>query len=631
MSYLNGIDVSTYIPQTGTSLIYKDGGNSKYYYKSHGASESVELDANLLPILGVETDDVPCLVFTKDLTDALSKTVISTENVTIAASSKAPVAYLREVANRKVDKTDFLTAMHSTGEAIDAIESTLSVLGSPEGGSISAAISAAQSSAESYASGLDSAMDGRVDAIEAAISGYTGEGAIAGAISSKVDIVDGSSLVSDAEISKLGEYPAYATVSSAIAEKQTAAQVSAAISAAVASVFKYNGTIDNVALLPSEDVVVGTVYFVNNEYVYTNDAKFVEGTVYYTVSDGEYSEATVTAGESVPENTYYVRRELNAEYAWNGTKWETLGSIVDLSAYFTAAQVTSAINASSSAVESSASAFASGLDSAMNARVEVIEGATSGYTSNGAIANAISAAQSSAENYASGLDSAMDSRVDVLEAATEGYTTAGAIAAAISAAESAATDAASAAQSSAEAYASGLDSAMDTRVSAIESVTSGYSGSGAIANAIAGTSSSVTSAFQSADSALESTLTDLISANTGNIALNSAAIAAKADPVEVVVLGSGTDQEPQEVNLAQGKWYIVKTPFTGSLPASAADGTYIKISVAVGGGLRRVVPALGDTISGSSNQCALGITGEGLPISGETYYFMKVGTDWVIL
>lgn len=617
MSYLNVTDVSKYTPPENTSLIYMDG--SDYKYKS-SAGDSGAVNVNLFPLLGVEVADVPCLVFTSDLTAALAKTIVSTDGVTIAASSKAPVAYMREVANRKVDKTDFLSALSRTGEAIDTINETLETLGSPEGGSISAAISAAQSAAEAHADSLDSAMDSRVDIVEAAISGYSSAGAVSSALDAKVDKVSGSSLVSDSEIAKLAEFPAYSEVTSTVDSK---------IAAAVASNFKYMGVASNYTDLPASDaegLEVGHVY-----HVTTKDGKTV-----------------------------------NAEYAWNGTAWEELGSVIDLSNYYTSAQVTSAIAASSSAAVAEAESYASGLDSAMDARVDVLEAATSGYTSSGAIAAAISAAQGSAESYASGLDSAMDARVDVLEAAASGYDADNTISAAISATASAASAAASAAQSAAisaaaedatskssaaesaaKAYADGLDSAMDARVDVLEAATSGYTSEGAIANAIAETSSAVTSAFEAADSTLNGLIAgnaaDIVSLGSRADVLEAAtsgftssgsiasAINAKADPVEVVVLGSGTDLAPQAVNLTTNKWYVVMAPFTGTLPAEAAEGTYIKVSVAVGGGNRNVVPAVNETICGSSNPCAVGITPEGVAIAGETYTFMKVGTDWVIL
>ena len=120
MSYLNITDVATYTPPENTSLIYKEG--DVYKYKTTDGSVG-NVDACLLPILGVEVEDIPCLVFAADLNDALAKTVVVPENVTIASTAKANITYTQEVAARKVDKTDFLSAMSRVGEAIEDLQS----------------------------------------------------------------------------------------------------------------------------------------------------------------------------------------------------------------------------------------------------------------------------------------------------------------------------------------------------------------------------------------------------------------------------------------------------------------------------------------------------------------------------
>ena len=650
MSYLVIDDVSTYVPPENTALIYSITANEsvsyKYKYFASGAEEATvgDVPANVLPLLAVELTDIPCLVFIDDLTAALAKTIASTSNLTVALSSKGAMAYVAEVAKRKVDKTDFLSAYSKIGESLDTVASDLS--------------SEAGTRADA-----DSALSGRLDTVEATLP-------------TKVDKVTNSSLVPDSEITKLAAYPSYSDVESAIGEKQTATQVNtaiataledystttqmnSAISAAVASAFKYMGVVDNVALLPAVDaegLAVGHVYHVNNEYRLTNDAKFVDGITYYTVSEGVYTAAEVTVGEDIPANTYYVSRTLGAEYAFNGTSWEELGSIIDLSAYSTTAQMTAAIDTA----EQSAKDYADGLSSNLDSRVDVLEAATAGYDGTDTVAAAIAAAEQSAKDYADGLDSTMDGRVDVLEAAAAGYDGTSTIAAAISAAQSAAeatasadaTSKANAAEAAAKSYADGLDTAMDGRMDVVEAATAGYDGTSTISAAISAAQSAAeataaadaTSKADAAEAAAKQYADGLDSAMDGRVDVleaaaagfdgNStiaAAIAAKADPVEVVILGTGTASAPQAVNLVPGKWYVAKAPFTGTLPASAAEGTYIKVSIAVGGDLRRVAPASGETINGSTNQCALGITGEGIAINAETYYFMKVGTDWVIL
>lgn len=120
MSYLNITDVATYTPPENTSLIYKESEGVFKYKTSAGLTGDVS--SSVLPLLAVELTDVPCLVFTEDLNAALAKVVVPVENVTVAMSSKAVAAYTDEIANRKVDKTDFLSALSRTGEAIEELQ-----------------------------------------------------------------------------------------------------------------------------------------------------------------------------------------------------------------------------------------------------------------------------------------------------------------------------------------------------------------------------------------------------------------------------------------------------------------------------------------------------------------------------
>ena len=122
MSYLNIEDVSTYTVPENTALIYAVDG--AYKFKT-AAGVVGDVPATTLPLLAVEITDIPCLVWQNDLDKALSKTVVSTENVTIAMSAKASVGFVREIAARKVDSTDFLTAMSRTGESIEALQDEL--------------------------------------------------------------------------------------------------------------------------------------------------------------------------------------------------------------------------------------------------------------------------------------------------------------------------------------------------------------------------------------------------------------------------------------------------------------------------------------------------------------------------
>lgn len=75
---------------------------------------------------------------------------------------------------------------------------------------------------------------------------------------------------------------------------QTSTEVATAISNALTTVMNYKGTVATVAALPSSNNVVGDVYHV-----------------------------TATGGE----------------YAWDGTEWQELGSVVDLSGYVQSSEV----------------------------------------------------------------------------------------------------------------------------------------------------------------------------------------------------------------------------------------------------------------------------------------------------
>ena len=57
-------------------------------------------------------------------------------------------------------------------------------------------------------------------------------------------------------------------------------------------------------------VPVPAYYEHSYRYTLTSDATFQENVAYYTESEGEYSEATVTTGESVTADTYYVRSDV---------------------------------------------------------------------------------------------------------------------------------------------------------------------------------------------------------------------------------------------------------------------------------------------------------------------------------
>lgn len=198
------------------------------------------------------------------------------------------------------------------------------------------------------------------------------------------------------------------------------------------------------------------------------------------------------------------------------------------------------------------------------------------------------------------------------------------------------------------------DNELAGRATALEAATAGFSGDATVASGIAtakaeaiseaGTAADgkvaaakteITEAYEAADTALDGKISANTTAITEEASAREAAdtqlaadIAAKADPVKVAVVGAA---DGAEVSMVAGTWYIIKDQVTCTLPADAAEGTFIKVSVAVGGDNRRVVAPEGESINGASYPCAVGITEDGIAIDTESYYFVKISTDWVIL
>lgn len=568
---------------------------------------------------------------------------------------------------------------------------------------------------------------------------------ISGLQSGKVDKVTGSSLVADTEISKLAQYPAYSAVQEAIAAMADPQEVTAAINAALTAyytsaqvdgivdginaklvnVFKYIGVVDNVALLPAsnaEGLAVGHVYHVSYEYSLTTDATFVEGTTYYTVADGVYTAASVTAGEAVTASTYYVRRQLNAEFAWNGTRWEDLGGIIDLSAYATKAYVDGLVSAEAATARAAEQANADAISGEISratgeesrieglvtaeasraageeARIEGlvtaeasraageeqrIEGlvtaeATAARAAEAANAAAITAEETRAKGEEDRIEGLVTTEAATARAAEQANAAAITTEAATArAAEQANANAISAEEQARAAADEDLQDAIDAEAQTRESADN--ANSTAISNEetrakgeearIEGLVTAEAAAARAAEGANATAIGNEVTRATGEEArieglvtaeattaraaeqANAAAIAAETAAREAAVSGintalagktnvttvqyltSGTDNAPQAVNLVVDTWYIVKAPFTGTLPTAPADGTIIKVSTLVGGDKRRLVAGTGDTILGSANPCAIGITEDGLSLDTENYVFLYIAADhnWVVL
>lgn len=165
-------------------------------------------------------------------------------------------------------------------------------------------------------SDITSAQDGDVPNVSA-VKAYVGAQVAAG-VANKVDKVEGKQLSTEdyttAEKTKLATYPEnYSTVTALIDSK-------------VASVYKYKGTVATEAELPDSDQVVGDVYHVT---------------------------------------------EKSKEFVWDGTKWEELGGIVDLSGYYTKTETDGAIDTKVNAAKTE-------LQTKIDAKAAKVTGATAG-------------------------------------------------------------------------------------------------------------------------------------------------------------------------------------------------------------------------------------------------------------
>lgn len=112
------VDVATYIPAENLALVYKE--NDAFFYKNHDGQVAA-IAAEALTVLGITQAKLPTLVFEEDVIDAASKTVADTTGVTVALGVKASTKYVQQLNKRKVDKTDFLSAVASIETAATAL------------------------------------------------------------------------------------------------------------------------------------------------------------------------------------------------------------------------------------------------------------------------------------------------------------------------------------------------------------------------------------------------------------------------------------------------------------------------------------------------------------------------------
>lgn len=168
-------------------------------------------------------------------------------------------------------------------------------------------------------SDIGTAQDGDVPNV-AAVKAYVGQQITAG-VENKVDKVAGKQLSTEdyttAEKTKLGTYPEnYTTVTALIDAKADPSDITDALNnyytkgevdGMVASVFTYKGTKATESELPQSEQKVGDVWHVD---------------------------------------------EGSKEFAWDGTQWEELGGVIDLSGYYTKEETDGAIDTKVNAAKS---------------------------------------------------------------------------------------------------------------------------------------------------------------------------------------------------------------------------------------------------------------------------------------
>lgn len=247
----------------------------------------------------------------------------------------------------------------------------------------------------------DTALGGRLTTAEGAITVINGDDQTAGSIAKaeadakaytdarevilqgnidgKVDKNGTDRLMTAAEGTKLGAYPEYSAVESAIGSKvaqadydvaiaarytktEAEAMVDGKISTAVASIHDFKGQVADMAALAAVQ----------------NPKK---GDVYNVV--------TATNGTS-------------AEYYWNGTAWEEFGTTIDMSGYALKSEVATDIATETSRAQGIEAGLRTDVDAA-NAAITVLNG-----SGEGSVAAAVAAEQTRATGIESGLRTDVD-------------------------------------------------------------------------------------------------------------------------------------------------------------------------------------------------------------------------------
>lgn len=611
---LIGVDPATYIPADKLSLVYVGGAA---FQAKDSAGTVTELSAAKLTALGLSSADLPAVVFTEDI-PAEDPTIANVSGVSIARSAKASTKYVEQLAQNKVDKAIFASAVTQididvqaveAGVAanseeigklktadegldgrIDAVEQALGKLGTVEGGSIADALAKKvdKTDFETYQGQVTEALAGKVD--NGTFNSYKEEvaGTVAGinqAVGKKLEASAFNTFKSEVYDVKM------AALDGQIADRYTKTEVNEAIASQVASVFKFKGSVADIDALDAIEVKV-------------------EGDVYHVESN-------------------------KTEYVWVGPKgegedivpgrWEELGLTVSLDGYATEDFVINKGYATETYVQGYAydKATADGKYQTIAAAgqdKEALQTAINGKVAQGDFDTLN--AKVTGEN-------GLEAKVAANTAKFADYYT------------SAQTDtklgeAASAVDTKLADYAKSADVASTYVTKEFADGENGYATKAGLAG-VSGDLTTLTGRVAANEAAITAHATEFntlsgkvaanelaVSNNAQAIAANATAIEGKAAKVDVVFV-----EDASAKALELNKWYIVSAAFTGTLPAGN-NGDMVKVSVVEGGSSAKVI-ANGATILGESKPCMLGVTEDGFEVYNETYVFVYNNGNWDIL
>ena len=324
------------------------------------------------------------------------------------AAFNTAIANYKTSADTTVEITEAVAGEASRAQGVEeglqsAIDDINAAIGSGEGsdGSLTDRVATLESGLATEASdraAADTALAGRATTLEGQVAVINGDnqtvGSIAkaeadakaytaarevvlqGNIDGKVDKNGTDRLMTAAEGTKLGTYPAdYATVEAAIGSKVAQADYDVAIA-------------DRYTKSAAEAMVDGKI---TTALASIHDFK------------GQVADMTALGAIQNPKkgDVYNVITSTNgtsAEYYWNGTAWEEFGTTIDMSGYAIKTEVAADIAVETSRAQGVESGLRTDVDAA-NAAIGVLNG-----SGEGSVAAAVAAEQTRATGVESGLD-----------------------------------------------------------------------------------------------------------------------------------------------------------------------------------------------------------------------------------